>query len=78
MSGNDNHRESGARKYPAKTEADANEEFSQDAATNKKPVGEFGLSEKSSDRNEKTRHFDGQNPPHSPEQTSPPPATVKE
>ena len=62
MSGPENNREGGARKHPAKTEADASDQVSQDAATNKKPVGGVGLSEPVEDVNERTRHYDGQNP----------------
>ena len=37
MSDNENRRETGATKYPAKTGADPSDAFSQDAAGNKKP-----------------------------------------
>jgi hypothetical protein len=62
MDNGKNNRETGARHLPAKAEGDANDDFSQDAATNRKPKGNFGLSEPTDDVNEKTRHSDGQNP----------------
>lgn len=43
MSGNENHRESGATKYPARTGADPSDGFSQEAAGNKKPKTGVGL-----------------------------------
>ncbi len=60
-----NNRHTGARKFPAKQGTDASDDFSQDAAKNKKPVG-IGLSEALSDVDEKTRHSDGQNPTSAP------------
>jgi hypothetical protein len=63
MSEDDDDRETGARKYPAKTEADASDQLSQEAAENKRPVGGIGLTEPLDDADEKTRHSDGQNPP---------------
>ena len=74
MSGNENNRESGARKYPAKTEADVSDQVSQGAATNKKPAGGIGLTEPLDDVDEKTRHSDGQNPSR---RSTPSPATEK-
>jgi hypothetical protein len=62
MPANENNRETGARKFLAKTEADASEEFSQEAAKNKKPAKGMGLAEPLNDVNEKTRHSDGRNP----------------
>src|SRR5262249_1057402 len=59
---NENKRETGARIFPAKTEADANDDFSQKAAENRRPPGKFGLSEPVGETNDKTRHSDGQNP----------------
>jgi hypothetical protein len=73
MSGSENNRETGARKYPAKTDADASDQISQAAATNKKPTGGVGLTESMNDVNEKTRHSDGQNP----SVAAPGPATEK-
>jgi hypothetical protein len=58
---------------PAKIDADANDDFSQDAATNRKPKSGVGLTEPVDDANEKTRHYDGQNPGRH----SPSPATEK-
>lgn len=66
VSGHENHRETGARKFPAKDRTDALDDFSQDAALKKPPLTGIGLTEASSDVqadvNEKTRHSDGQNP----------------
>ncbi|MBD0413982.1 hypothetical protein ICI42_04880 [Tianweitania sp. Rool2] len=54
--------ESGARApKPARPE-DMHPEFSQDAATNKRPNDQFGLTEPTNDVDEKTRHSDGQQP----------------
>jgi hypothetical protein len=57
-----NNRHTGARKYPAKSGPDASDAFSQDAASNRKPVG-MGLSEPLSDVPEKTRHSEGSDMP---------------
>ncbi len=57
-----NNREKGARHLPAKADADANDDVSQDAATNRKPKGGVGLTEPLDDVNEKTRHYDGEQP----------------
>lgn len=54
--------ETGARHRVEKTQPDDNENFSQDAATNKRPPSGMGNSESVDDANEKTRHSDGQNP----------------
>ena len=62
MTDRTNNRETGARHLPAKADADAHDGFAQDAATNRKPKGGFGLSEPADDVNEKTSHYDGQNP----------------
>ncbi len=51
------------REPPKDSEYEGHPEFSQDAAENKLPPGEFGNSEPVDDANEKTRHSDGQNPP---------------
>lgn len=66
MAGDDNDRETGARHFPAKTDADASSQFSQEAAKNRKPERGEGLTEAVNETNEKTRHSDGQNPPTSP------------
>ena len=63
MSGNENHRESGATKYPAKTGADQTDAFSQGAAGNKKPEGGVGLTRPVNEVDDKTHQSDGQNPP---------------
>jgi hypothetical protein len=68
-----NNRETGARHLPAKTDADANDDFAQHAATNRKPKDGVGLTERLDDANEKTRHYDGQNPG----MRTPSPATEK-
>jgi len=60
MSDPTNNRETGARHLPAKTDADANDGFSQAAATNRKPKDGLGLTEPLDDVYEKTRHYDGQ------------------
>ncbi len=73
MSNQTNSRETGARHLPAKTDADANDDVSQDAAANRKP-GEMGNAEPIDDHNEKTRHYDGKNPG---KQRPPSPATEK-
>ncbi len=57
----ENRRETGARKYPVKDRPDASGDFSQDAAANKAPPPGIGLTEVSSDDDEKTRHSDGHN-----------------
>lgn len=62
MSGNENRRETGATKYPAKTGADPSDAFSQHAAGNKKPKGGTGLTRPSEEVNDKTHQSDGQNP----------------
>jgi hypothetical protein len=60
---NTNNRETGARTFPARVDADASDEVSQAAAENKKPAKGMGLSESLDDVNDKTRHSDGVNPP---------------
>ena len=74
MSNEKNNRETGARHFPAKADADAHDDFSQSAADNRKPAGGVGLTESSNDVNEKTRHYDGQNPSKQP---TPSPSTEK-
>lgn len=74
MSGHENKRETGARIFPAKADADASDDFSQDAATNKRPVDGIGLTESVDEVNKKTRQSDGQNPP---KRRTPSPATEK-
>jgi hypothetical protein len=65
--------ESGARKFPAKKDADASDNFSQDAAGNKKPAGGMGLTRPTDEVNEKTHQSDGQNP----KRPTPSPSTEK-
>ncbi len=74
MADRTNNRETGARHLPAKADTDANDGFAQDAATNRKPKGGFGLSKPANDVNDKTRHYDGRNPA---KQRTPSPATEK-
>ena len=69
-----NKRETGATKFPAKTEADANEAFSQDAAENKPPEDGMGLTRAVDDVDDKTRQSDGQQRGG---QATPSPATQK-
>ncbi|OWK21164.1 hypothetical protein [Mesorhizobium amorphae] len=63
MTANENRRETGATKYPAKNDPDPSDNFSQDAAGNKKPASGMGLTRPAGDVDEKTRQSDGQNPP---------------
>jgi hypothetical protein len=65
--------ETGARKYPARTGADPSDDFSQDAAGNKKPASGMGLTRPKDQVEEKTHQSDGQNPPA----RAPKPATEK-
>jgi len=74
MTDDSNNRETGARKLPAKADADAHDDISQDAATNRPPKDGIGLTEPLDDVNEKTRHYDGQNPG---KLSTPSPATEK-
>lgn len=62
MSGDENHRETGATKYPARTGADPSDAFSQDAAGNKKPKDGIGLMRPTDEVDDKTHQSDGQNP----------------
>ena len=63
MPDDENHRETGATKYPARTGPDPSDAFSQDAAGNKKPKAGVGLTRPVNDVNDKTHQSDGQNPP---------------
>ncbi|MBA1144740.1 hypothetical protein [Mesorhizobium neociceri] len=63
MSDQENRRETGARKYPANTDPDPSDQFSQDAASNQKPAGGMGLTRKQGDVEDKTHQSDGHNPP---------------
>ena len=68
MTPNENHRETGATKYPARTGPDPSDDFSQDAAANKKPASGMGLTRPVGDVDDKTHQSDGRNLP---KQTSP-------
>lgn len=70
---NKSNYETGARKLPAKQDADASADFSQAAAGNKPPEGGMGLTKPTGEVNEKTRQSDGQNPKRS----TPSPSTEK-
>jgi hypothetical protein len=59
-----NRRETGARELQPKTGQDASDSVSQKAAENRKPPGGVGNTEPLDDRDEKTRHSDGTQPPH--------------
>lgn len=63
MPGNENHRETGATKYPARRGPDPSDAFSQDAAGNKKPDSGIGLTRPTDEVDDKTHQSDGQNPP---------------
>ncbi|TPJ76333.1 hypothetical protein [Mesorhizobium sp. B2-6-2] len=66
MKNSQNRRETGARKYPANTDPDPSDEFSQDAAGNEKPHVDPGLSRKQGEVEDKTRQSEGRNPPRQP------------
>ena len=76
MSANKNNRETGARAFPAKADADVSDQFSQEAAKNKRPAKGMGLTEGLEDVNDKTRHSDGRNPGPNPATPSPSPEQV--
>ena len=76
MPTNENNRETGARAFPAKADADASDQFSQEAAKNKQPAKGMGLTEAQDEVNEKTRHSDGRNPSRNQPTSSP--STEKE
>ncbi|TPK60672.1 hypothetical protein FJ930_28455 [Mesorhizobium sp. B2-4-15] len=69
-----NRRETGATKYPANTDADPSDQFSQDAAGNKKPASGMGLTRPTGQVEDETHQSDGQNPRRQP---TPSPATEK-
>jgi hypothetical protein len=62
MSGDENKYETGGRIFPPASGPDPSDEFSRDAAKNRKPPSGVGLSESPEETNEKTRHSDGQMP----------------
>jgi hypothetical protein len=66
MADNENHRETGATKYPARKGADPSDDFSQDAAGNKRPRDGIGLTRPEGQVNDETHQSDGQNPPVDP------------
>ena len=74
MAGNENHRETGARKYPAGADADAADQFSQEAAENQPPADGIGLTRPLNETNAKTRQSEGRDPPKRP---APGPASRK-
>ncbi|MBW8908957.1 MAG: hypothetical protein JF620_08040 [Mesorhizobium sp.] len=74
MTKNEPRYETGATKYPAKTGADAADEFSQAAAGNRRPAGGMGLTRRMGEVEDKTRQSEGQNPP---KPATPSPATEK-
>lgn len=61
MPDNENNRETGARK-PEEVTDEKRSEFSQDAATNKKPAHGQGLSRPADEVNDKTHQSEGVNP----------------
>ncbi|RWL17576.1 MAG: hypothetical protein EOR57_24045 [Mesorhizobium sp.] len=63
MTENETRYEHGATKYPAKKDADASDQFSQEAAGNKKPAGGMGLTRSKDEVEDKTHQSEGQNPP---------------
>ncbi|PBB65273.1 hypothetical protein CK228_28830 [Mesorhizobium sp. WSM4312] len=62
MRDNENHRETGATKYPAKTGVDSSNASSQDAAANKKPKPGGGLTRPVNEVEDKTHQSDGRQP----------------
>ncbi|TIM32586.1 MAG: hypothetical protein E5Y63_01745 [Mesorhizobium sp.] len=74
MSKEETRYEHGATKYPPKKVADASDQFSQEAAGNKKPAGGMGLTRSRDEVEDKTRQSEGQDPPR---QSTPSTATEK-
>jgi len=62
----ENHRETGATKYAAKAGSDSSDQFSQDAAENRKPKDGMGLTRPKGEVEDKTHQSDGQNVPSRP------------
>lgn len=58
-----NRRETGARALHEKRHPDASDDVTQDAAENRRPKNGVGNTEPTGDRDEKTRHSDGRQPP---------------
>ncbi|TIL76840.1 MAG: hypothetical protein E5Y65_01845 [Mesorhizobium sp.] len=63
MNKNETRYEHGATKYPAKKDADASDQFSQEAAGNKKPASGMGLTRSRDEVEDKTHQSEGQDPP---------------
>jgi hypothetical protein len=63
MAGNENHRETGARKYPAASGPEPQDAFSQDAAGNSPPRHGVGLTQPLDETSEETRQSEGVDPP---------------
>ncbi|RWM91870.1 MAG: hypothetical protein EOR84_20035 [Mesorhizobium sp.] len=74
MTENETRYEHGATKYPPKKVADASDQFSQEAAGNKKPAGGMGLTRSRDEVEDKTRQSEGQDPPR---RSTPAPASKK-
>ncbi|MBN9221330.1 MAG: hypothetical protein J0I79_25580 [Mesorhizobium sp.] len=74
MCSDKNRRETGATKYPGIDQPNPSDQFSQDAAENKKPAGGMGLTRKQGEVEEETHQSDGQNPSKA---AKPSPATQK-
>lgn len=74
MKDRQNRRETGATKYPANTDPDPSDQFSQAAAGNDKPHDAIGLTRKQGEVEDKTHQSEGQNPPRRP---TPSPSTQK-
>lgn len=66
MTENETRYEHGATKYPAKKDADASDQFSQEAAGNKKPAGGMGLTRSRDEVEDKTHQSEGKIRPDSP------------
>jgi hypothetical protein len=66
MAGTENHRETGARKYPAASGPEPQDEFSQDAAGNSPPPNGIGLTQPLDETSEDTKQSEGVNPPRRP------------
>ncbi|WP_181177578.1 MULTISPECIES: hypothetical protein [unclassified Mesorhizobium] len=74
MKNSQNRRETGATKYPANTDPDPSDEFSQDAASNDRPHVDPSRNRKQGEVEDKTHQSDGRNPPRQP---TPSPATER-
>ncbi|MDX8523657.1 hypothetical protein RFM68_03980 [Mesorhizobium sp. MSK_1335] len=74
MNDNENRRETGATKYPANTDPDPADQFSQHAADNEKPREGMGLTRRQGEVEDKTHQSEGRNPPR---QATPSPVTEK-